>query len=291
MKSKTAIQLNKDWWKREQPKGIERKSGAAFLSAIAAFADSSGKLAKAVKAGNSDAAVQLSQEAADRIDALEDAGKAVAAEVKRLLRPAPADAKVRLDLENTLAVMGKPLARELDSLRGGLDAMDAGPAEEDISGAEAYTAYLRKWMPKLKKGAYSFALVMPGKQAEDIRISVHRTKDGKALAGALRKSVGGGKFTWGIAAAERQRDDVEDDSAKTLILALDGKRIPGLAKKVKIMFRELGVPVFRKVKILVDGVEVEHDGTPEEDLPEAGDAPELAELPDTGGDAAPGRAR
>ncbi|MBL4613853.1 MAG: hypothetical protein JKY27_03130 [Magnetovibrio sp.] len=270
MKSKTEIQLNTKWWEREQPPSIKAKSGAAFLTAIKGFTKSNDELGKAIQAKKANDVARLAGEVGGKIGVLEKAGKTVAIAVGKLLKLAPADAKEKLDLENTLAVMNKPLARELDTLRGSLEGMEGDPDEGDLTDVEAYKMYLGKVMPKLRKGAYSFAIVMPSNKFEDLRMVVHRTKDGKVLAGPLRKASGGGKFTWGTAAAESKVEEVEDESSKTLILALDGKHIPGLAKKVKFMLRAMDIKTFTKVKLLIDGAEIETDETPENKLAKGG---------------------
>ena len=50
MKSKTSMLLNKKWWENEQPKGIEGKSGKAFLKAIETFEKANAALQKEVDA-------------------------------------------------------------------------------------------------------------------------------------------------------------------------------------------------------------------------------------------------
>ena len=282
MKSKTDFQMNTDWWKREQPVSLAKGKGAKFLAAMTTVVRSNAALGKAIKAKDQEEFAEVAPLLEAALDEIEKVGKEVAAEVRTLLKSA-GDAKLRLDLDNTLAVMGKPLARVIDSLRGGLDALDTEDDSNDLSNAEAYKAYLKKMMPKLKKGAYSFAIAMPSASPADIRMRVHRTKEGKALATALRKEIGTAKFCWGNAAAEAQVENAEDEKNSTLILMLDSKLIPGLAKKLKQGFGAMESTTFKKVKILIDGEEAETDETPEGEVRPADDEAGT-DLPDLGQD-------
>ncbi len=286
MKSNTMIQLNAAWWKKEQPPLIKDGVGKRFLGAITDFEAANTALAKSVKAKKQDLSGDVAQ-VEQKLAALETVGKAALKEIAKLLKSTPKDAKVKKDLENTQDVLGKPLMRELDSIRGSLLGLEEDADEGDLKSEDDYKKYLATMLPRLRKGAFSFALVMPSAKPEEIRMAFHRKKDGKAMTGPLRKAAGGGKFTWGIAAAEKRMDEVDEESGTTLILALDGKRLPGMAKKIKLMFRLMDSKTFKKVKLLVDGKVVETDETEESELPEGEEDKTDTAFPDLGPNVVP----
>ena len=263
MKSKTSMLLNKKWWENEQPKGIEGKSGKAFLKAIETFEKANTALQKEVDA-------KKLKDFEEAIAKIESAAKDVVTEAKLLLKSTK-DSKEKTDLENTVAAMGAPLDRVVDDARASIEAAEAEPPATDFGTIEQHGKYLGGFASKLKKGAYNFAVIMPSSDAGDLRMAFHRTRDGRSLANLLKKSGMSGKFTWGVAAAETLQGElvegegrVDDGGvARTLVLALDAAPIPGVAKKVQQMLRLAKVTAFSKVKLLVDGREIENDETPE----------------------------
>ncbi len=252
MKSASSITLAKAWWKKEAPDGL-KKSGAAFEKALDDYARAEG----ALNGARADAAAKAFEKA---LEALLAAAKQVAAEAKDLEKKAK-DKKAKADLANTVAVMGKPLAKEVAAARARIAALGAEEEEEDgaFGTAAAHAAFLKKWAPRIKRGQVSFAVGLPSNKPEEMRFNFHLTKDGRGLANALKKEAGAKKFTFGRAGTEglAEAHGEEDVGARTLCLHLEGRRIPGLAKRVKLMLKTLGVSQFGRVKILEGGVEIE----------------------------------
>lgn len=148
----------------------------------------------------------------------------------------------------------------------------AKAVEEDEEGAIAdparYLAYFRKFTPGLVNGQLNFAVGVPPGKPEAVRLMFHRSRSGKSLVGLLKKELGACKVTSGIAGAAKLAEAMGDDPTnRTLVLDLEGRPIPALGKRVRIMLRRLKVPGFNKVKILVGGQEAEiSDGTDDEDI-------------------------
>lgn len=256
MKSASSISLSKSWWKKEAPDGL-KKSGTGFEKALDEHAKADGALAKA----KPEAAISAFESA---LSALASAGKSVAAEAKDLEKKEK-DKKKKADLANTQAVMGKPLAKAIEAERKKLEALEEAVAAGDFGTPEAHKAFLQKWAPKIKRGQISFAIGLPSNKPEEMRFNFHMTKDPRGLANPLKKHANAKKFTFGkagtLALAEAHGE--EDATTRTLCLYLEGRRIPGLAKRVRLMLKKLGVSQFGKVRILEGGVEV--DGADEDD--------------------------
>lgn len=267
MKSASSITLSKAWWKKEAPEGL-KKSGGAFEKALE-------EVSKAE--GGSGARAAEALEAA--LAKLEAAAKQVASEAKDLEKKAK-DKGAKTDLANTQAVMGKPLAKAVAALRAQAQAQAqaaGGAAEEagQFTDPAAHAAFIKKWAPRIKRGQVSFAVCLPSNKPEEMRFNFHASKDGRGLAGILKKEVGATKFTFGKAGSAAMAEEAGEEGvgARTLCLHLEGRQIPGLAKRVRIALKKLGVSQFSKVQILEGGQEIEgsdesetDDAVPEMDL-------------------------
>ncbi|GMG82660.1 hypothetical protein LNKW23_18730 [Paralimibaculum aggregatum] len=277
MKSASQITLSKAWWKKEAPDGL-KKSAPAFEKALEAFARADAALGK----GRPDAEIDAFEGA---LSGLAGAGRQVAAEAKDLEKKA-ADRKAGAELANTVAVMGKPLAREIDAQRRKLEPLEDAVAAGDFGTPEAHKAFLAKWAPKIKRGTVSFAIGLPSNKPEEMRFNFHMSKDPRGLANPLKKHAGAKKFTFGRAGTLKLAAEVgeEDVGARTLCLHLEGRRIPGLAKRIRLMLKKLGFSQFGRVKVLEGGTELD---AADEDTPDdiALDAVDL-DAPDDGPDAA-----
>lgn len=285
MKSGSTIELTRAWWKKEAPDGL-KKSAPAFEKAIEDLAK-----ARAALEGGGDAAARALEKAAL---ALEKAAKDVAAEAKELEKKEKDKAR-RKDLQNTAEVMGKPLEKALGELGAEIDAERGGGEDDDagddvLSDPALHAAWVKKVAAKLKRGTWNFALGLPSTDPAEMRFNFHRKKGGRVLGAQLKKAIGAKKFTFGKAGTQELAEDVsgEDVSGRTLVLYLEGRNIPGLAKRVKLMLRLLGVSSFGKVKVVHDGQELDSadddaDDAPLEavdlDTPEEGEGEEAPEAP------------
>ncbi len=252
MKSATSIQLGKAWWKKEAPEGL-KKSGAGFEKALDLYAKANAGLR------SPDARALEAFEAA--LEALEDAAKKVAQEARELAGKEKDKARKK-DLENTAEVMDKPLKREIAAARAAMPEIEDDEDEDSadtLADPAQHAAYLKKTAGKLKKRTFNFALGLPSNEPEDLRLLFHPKKAGRGLAAKLKKAIGAKKFTFGQAGTEALSEEMgaEGDGARTLVLVLEGRNIPGLAKRVKLLLKKMNVSAFGRVKILKDGQEVD----------------------------------
>jgi hypothetical protein len=170
----------------------------------------------------------------------------------------------------------------------GDDADDEAFAEEAAIGAfaspEAHAAYLAKWAPRLKRRTVNFALGMASKDPSEMRLNFHPKKAGRGLAAVLKKEGGAKKTTFGRAGTDALSESVgaEGEGARTLILTIEGRSIPSLEKRVRLMLRTLGVSVFGKVKIVeaAGGEPGEVEAYADEDGPAEGAGQEMPRGPD-----------
>lgn len=254
MKSANVIQLDKSWWKKEQPAGL-KKSAAAFEKALDEYAKAAQAILKADRAGGY---------FENTLRAIEKAAKDVIAEAKDLEKKT-ADRKEKDDLKNTIAVMDKPLAALMASERKRAEALENDEEEGGIKDPKEYGAYLKSVAGKLKKGQMNFAIGLPSNDPAEMRMLVHRSTKGKGLVARLKKEIGAKKFTFGVAGsaafAESQGDQA---SGQTLVLDVQGKMIPGLAKRLRGMFKAAKFGTFSKVRLLQGGKEIPDEGGPDE---------------------------
>lgn len=259
MKNANSFEATRQWWKKEQPAGL-KKSAGPFEKAL----DELSKARSGLKPGD-DGSIKALMKA---LDALEKAGSDVATEAKALASKIK-DKKEKTDLTNTMSVMDKPLGKFIAEVRAELEqASEEGSEEEEEEEVSAdklkdpglHVAYLKKIMPKLKRKTYSFALGLPSNDPADMRFSFHPKKGGRSLGSKLKAAIGAKKFTFGKAGTGKLAGDVtgdEETAARTLVLYLEGRKIPSLAKRIKMMLRAMKVTAFNKVKIVQDGVEIE----------------------------------
>ena len=248
MRSATSIQLDKAWWRKERPNAL-KKSGPQFENGLAAY-EQAASPGKNGDVGALETALKL----------LEKIARDVVAEAKTLEK-ATKDKKEKEDLSNTIAVMERPLASAIAAERKrAADLAKAANEDEEsaiIDPAE-YLAYFRKFTPLLLKGQLNFAVGVPPGKPEAVRVMFHRSQSGKTLVGHLKKELGTCKSTFGTAGATNLAEAMGDEATnKTLVLDLEGRPIPALGKRVRIMLRKLKISHFNKVKILVDGQEAE----------------------------------
>ncbi len=260
MKSASQIALSKAWWRKEAPPGL-KKSAAAFEKALE-------ELAKAEAALGNGASDQGAKAFEAALSSMQAAGKQVAAEAKDLEKKEK-DKKAKAELANTQAVMDKPLAKEIAAARAKLAQLGDGKGS-DFGDAAAHARFVKSWAPRIKRGQVSFAVGMPSAKPEEMRLNFHMTKDGRGLASVLKREAGAKKVAFGragaLALAEEAGEAGEaDTNARTLCLDIEGGRIPGLAKRVRLLLKALGVSQFGKVLVLEGGVEVD---AADEDLPD-----------------------
>jgi hypothetical protein len=248
MRTAASIQLDKAWWKKERPSAL-KKSGPQFEKALETYEDATASARKG-DVGALEPALKL----------LEKVAKDVVAEAKPLEK-ASKDKKEKEDLNNTIAVMERPLASAIAAERKrAADLAKAAKDDEEsaIVDPAQYQVYFRKFTPPLLTGHVNFAVGVPPGRPEAVRLMFHRSQSGKALVGHLKKELGTCKSTFGTAGSANLAETAGDEASnRTLVLELEGKQIPALGKRVRIMLRKLKISEFSKVKILVAGQQTE----------------------------------
>lgn len=265
MRSGSKFVVSRSWWAKERPDGLGAE-GDALASALEDVA----KAGKAMRKPNEEDVAAFT----DALDRLAAAGVGVAAKAKSLLRDAQGDAARVKHLKNTISAIGRPLQREISAGRAqSADALaeladDEADDGDVLASAEAQAAYIRKLSQKIKKVPHKFALGLPSNDPADMRFLLHRKRGGRALVSRLKRGMKVRRFTFGTIGSARLASDLGDDSvgARTLVLYVEGRRIPSLAKRVRMMLRRLGVSTFSRVKVFVEGQEIESADETSDDL-------------------------
>jgi hypothetical protein len=236
------------WWKGSQPKGL--KSASKLDDALKDYDDAKKKLEQA---GDPDAA----KAARDALGGIESAAKAVVAEASKAKNAPEMDWTVE-----SLKKFDRLYAPEQAWIEQRTEESDEGVFADE----EAYHTYLTASLKKLRTGGeMNFGFVL-GKKAEDHRLAMHRSKGSKALANTLVKQTGLHAMTFGIATPSEDRPGV-------IVLALEGRQLPGMGKKGARMLKKFKPLPFTKLVMMVDGQEVEDLEDPEDaDVDEADEA-------------------
>ncbi|MEM9148251.1 MAG: hypothetical protein AAGC57_18955 [Pseudomonadota bacterium] len=214
------------------------------------------------------------------LEGIEDAAKAVISEAKRLEKKT--DASVKPDLRKTIAVLSSPLNRRVAEWRNAATKLadDLEEDEDDIFGTpDAHRAYLKRMIPRIKRGPHMFALCLPSNDPKEMRFMFHRSKQPRSLGVKLKKHMNTRRFTYGIVGSDRlaTRLGITDLEPRTLVIYLEGRTFPSLAKRIRILLRSLKISQFSRVRIVQQGQEItEDDGAPEIDAQSLGDK-ELAD--------------
>lgn len=225
MKKSEQPEFSAKWWKDNQPNGL--KSANALGSALKDYEKAKHKLESTAKASVAD-------DVWDALDEVKQAVKAVIAEASK--------AKDNAEMNATVDCLNK-FDRSYAQEENWIEAHTKGGTFTD---PEAYHDYLVTVLKRLRNSrGMNFGLVL-GKKAEDHRLALHRSKAPRALAMTLAKETGIQQMTFGTA-----RPDKDDTDA--LVLTLEGKQLPGMAKKGERMLMKMMPMPFKKMSLEVEG--------------------------------------
>jgi len=241
MKKGMTFLFEAKWWAINQPKGL--KSGGDLESALKAYESAKGKLEKSDDADREKAA-GAARAALDGVD------KAVDAVIKEASR-----AKGNAEMEITVEVL-KKFGGKRDVEKNWIDEQVASD-DNMFASPDVYRKYLLTQCKRLRSsGEMNFGLVL-GKKAEEHRLALHKAKSAKALGNMLVKETGLHQFTFGVATPSEER-------AGVVVLWLEGRQLPGIAKKGARMLKKFKPLPFTKLVLMVDGQEVADIDDPED---------------------------
>lgn len=262
MKKGESPELSVAWWKKSQPKGL--KSAGKLEIVLSAYE----RAKKNVAGGDEDAASM----ARDQLGLIEKAADDVAAEAGK--------AKGVQEMQDTADCM-KKMGKLIDAERKWIEE-NAEDDEGQFADPEAYKKYLVKTLKRLRSsGEMNFGFVL-GKKAAETRIAFHKSKSAKGLANILVKETGIHLMTFGVAvpdtaegraavrleAGQDGKPDDDPDKSTTLLLSLEGRQLPGMAKKAAKMLKAFKPLPFKKLRLFLEGKEVEDLADPEDTEPD-----------------------
>ncbi len=109
-------------------------------------------------------------------------------------------------------------------------------------------ADLKAELKRLSKGTMSFAFGL--KDAQTPLLILHRNKTARALGTQIKAELGAKQATFGTASG----------SGVELVLDVEGPRLSGIGKKVKLLLRQEQISLYTKVKVRRGGVEEAAEG-------------------------------
>ena len=271
MKSPGSFEISVSWWGRECPADLQKDQAAKRFETLLKAMEQA--LAKARRGTD-----------AEGLSALQKASEQLQTAAKPLVKVAETMAKSagdkRKPLENTASALGRPLTRALEDAIAAIDVSrdDEDEDEDDDSqfgSAAAHAEYLTKRLRKVKKVQMNFAVTLAGTDPTALRMSFNRRKSASGQAKTIKKLCGGKQTTFGVAGTEDLSLEMTGEGVALgiLVLALEGKMVPALAKRIKAAFRAMKIKVFKKVRILKDGVVLDEasEDDPDEVLPDLDD--------------------
>ena len=257
MKKGESPKLSAKWWKDSQPVDVKKKpllSTAGKLDdALKDYEAAKAKLEKDRDADAGDAA----KKALDAVGKAADAAGSEAGKIKG----------------NDEATWTAAALKQLGSLIDSEGRWIAENADEDdgmFGDPDVYRIYLKKTLKKLRSaGELNFGVVL-GRKPEEHRLAFNKAKAPRALGAMLVRETKLHIMTFGTAMTPKEAGEQESQESQgnegpeggmgeerpiVLILNLEGKPLPGLAKKLGKMLKKFKEP-FKAVKLMVDGKEV-----------------------------------
>jgi hypothetical protein len=231
MKHGEHAQLSAKWWNDSQPRGLSsaRRLGDALKDYEAAK--------HALKTHATEAAAKAALAA---LASIEVSAKAVIFEAAKRKDP---EMQATSDALRELGVSDE---RDWVAAQSSNDADDSA---DSPLGAAGYPGYLLRALRRLRTVPMNFGLVL-GHRPEDHRLWLHRVMAPMALGHRLAQETGIHLMTCGIAAAN-------DDRARTILLTVEGRQLPGLKRKAERMLRFHRPLPFQFVGLFAGGAEVE----------------------------------
>lgn len=240
MKKGEQPELSARWWTRSQPQGL--RSAGRLEEALKQYDSTRRKF-------ESDSGEAEAEAVSEALDSVAAAAKAVIAEAGK--------AKGAPELEWTAECL-KRIDRPIAAARKWVLVQTEDAADGEFGDPELYHEYLLTALKRLRgSAAMNFGLVL-GKKAEDHRLALHKSKSAKALAAVLVQETGLHQMTFGIARADAKRGDV-------MVLDLEGRQLPGLAKKGTRMLKRFKPLPFKQLKLALAGRDVDDVDDPDDD--------------------------
>jgi hypothetical protein len=222
------------WWKSSQPAGLR---GAGRLE------DALKDYETARRRFESDSGAPQAATAYDALDAVAAAARAAATEAAKV--------KGNPEMEWTVDAL-KKFDRPIGAARKWIEDRTEEADDGEFGNTELYHEYLLIALKRLRGSkAMNFGIVL-GKTREDHRLALHKGKSGKALAAVLVKQTGLHQMTYGIARTDATRGDV-------MVLDVEGRELPGLAKKGTLMLKRFKPLPFKQLKLRPDDADIDDD--------------------------------
>lgn len=255
MKSNARFQLDEKWWDREAPKDLGRASDR-FRDALKKFssADSALNLSSDDDQLSKYDLAELAT-ATKLLDELVAACDAALKEVESLAKSKKdTEPERQTDLDNTVEALKKGFVRAVAEKREEYDSYDGCGVNAPLVTPAAHAAYLKRMLPRLKRMEHNFGFALVSNDPDAQRLLFSKKRGPRSLANNIRNDTRPRLITWGTAVGGGALAGGAY-GGMVLVLTLEGKKVPNLARRIRLLFRSLGLSMFNKVVIRQDGVE------------------------------------
>lgn len=262
------FKLDDGWWKKESHPEVF-KAAEKFGRALKAFsaADNSLNLTADDEQLSQSELAEL-KKATTLLADVEKEGRDFAGKCQGLGKSSR-DKKAAEAFAITGDVLKKALPKAIQDKREEYDSYDGDADDAPLVTPEAHKAYLKKMLPRLKRMPLNFGFALVSGEPTDQRFLFHKQKAPRSLSTSLKSDTNAKKLTFGTAAAGHLVAE-ERYGGNTLILSLEGKPVPNLARRARLLFQKLGIATFNKIVVTREGQEVElsDEDEAEVELPE-----------------------
>ncbi len=240
MKKGEQPELSARWWKSSQPDGL--RSAGRLEDALKDYAAAHHRF-------EGDSGEPQAEAASEALDAVAAAARAAIAEAGKI--------KGSQEMEWTVDAL-KKFDRPIGAARKWIEERTEEADDSEFGDPEIYHDYLLIALKRLRgSGQMNFGIVL-GKTAQDHRLALHKGKSGKALAAMLVKQTALHQMTFGIARTDANRGDV-------MLLDVEGRDLPGLAKKGTRMLKRFKPLPFKQLKLSPDDKDLDDDDSEDDD--------------------------
>ncbi|MEM9145170.1 MAG: hypothetical protein AAGC57_03155 [Pseudomonadota bacterium] len=196
---------------------------------------------------------------------VEKAGRELQVKCPSLAKSA-GDKKVSQGFTTTGEVLKKVLPKAIQDKREEYDGYDGDGDDAPLVSPDAHKAYLKRYLPRLKRMPHNFGFALVSNEPNDQRFLFHKQKAARSLATMIKSDSNAKQTSFGIAAAGSLISE-ERFGANTLVLNVEGKVVPSLARRARLLFQSLGISTFNNIVVLRGDEQIELSDESEGDVP------------------------
>ncbi|MGF1444583.1 MAG: hypothetical protein ACFBRM_00095 [Pikeienuella sp.] len=259
MKKNATVKFDTSWWRKECPKELHRvKEYMRFVDAVGKYESAERALSIEVGGDESLSRQQLAelQKAATTLKAIEKPRKVFLDHCEDMAK-GEKDKKLKAEYDALVEVLKKGVPAAVREELEMLDSLDGDAMKAPMVTPAAHAKYLKSVAPQLKRIPHNFAFALVSSSEHDAnRFLFHKLKGARSLANSLKGDVTPKMLCWGTAYGGPIFPGGRY-AANVLVLSVQGRTVPGLARRVRVMFQMMGIGTYNRIVIVKDGEELE----------------------------------